>query len=119
MASELHLNEKVLWVAENASWDWYCKQLTKVVTPKDAVQYSISMSTGWTSDNGISNAFAYTLRTPSYLRMMEIRKNSQWIVWSILLIVGDLSNFKISKTESCEFYSLNKSLSQYLKMNDQ
>ena len=70
MTSELHLNEKVLWVAEKSSRDWYTKQLKEVVTPKDAVQYSINMATGWTSDNNISNTFEYTLRTPSYLRLI-------------------------------------------------
>ena len=72
MTSELHLNEKLLYVAEKASWDWYTKQVKEFVTPKDAVQYSINMATGWTSDNNISNTFAYTLRTPSYLRLMDI-----------------------------------------------
>ena len=54
MTSELHSNERIMFVAEKASWDWYTEQVTKVVTPRDAVQYSINMSTGWTSDKHIS-----------------------------------------------------------------
>ena len=72
MTSELHKNEQIMWVAEKAAWDWYTKEVTKVVTPMDALQYSINMATGWTSDDTISKTFEYTLRTPWAIRMMEI-----------------------------------------------
>ena len=53
MTNDLHSNEKVLWVAEKASWDWYTKELTHTRTPHNAVQYSARMATGWASDDSL------------------------------------------------------------------
>ncbi len=92
MTSELHTNEKILYFAEKACWDWYTKQITTIKTPKHAEEYSVRMAAGgWTADEHLGETFQNVCCEPSFLRQMDIpmgRSNSSlqavMIAWHIV-----------------------------------
>ena len=73
MSSSLHENEKILYVCEKGCWDFYTDQITRVKTPRDALEHVFQMSRGgWAASPHLLATFDLALRSPMYLRIMDI-----------------------------------------------
>ncbi len=89
MSRELHSNEKILWVAEKACWDWYSSEIINTKTPQQAVLYSVRLSNGgWAAEEHLCKTFANVLRDPAYLREMDIPLGESDLSRRAVLIEG-------------------------------
>ena len=73
VSTELHLNAKLLYVAEKACWDTYTYEIENARTPSDAVQYSLRRSRGgWAGSEHSCKTFESACCDPAWLKVMEI-----------------------------------------------
>ena len=86
MKSSLNTHVKIMYVAENASWDFYTQQIKDIKSPTDACQYSLRMADrGWQSEPHLWDTLAQ-LQNSEKLRFMEIPMGeSVWATRSLLL----------------------------------
>ena len=73
MKEALLEHARILYVAEQPSWDWYTNEVENTKTPQDAFAYSLRMADGgWAQEQHIARTTEIMLYDTEQLKYMEV-----------------------------------------------
>ena len=86
MSTSVAHHVKIMYVAEQACWGFYTREIEKTKNPRDGFQYSLKMAgDGWQTEPHLWETLA-PLQNPTLLRFMEIPMGeSTWATTALLL----------------------------------